>query len=99
MKIIRFTSGDRVCLGQPIDEFTACRIDGVIPNQLRVTAEVVPVDKILSPIVPSDILCIGLNYREHAAESQSAVPANPMLFIKSGNTLNNPGDPIPIPRR
>jgi 2-keto-4-pentenoate hydratase/2-oxohepta-3-ene-1,7-dioic acid hydratase in catechol pathway len=99
MKIIRFTSGDRMHLGQPIDEFTAYRIDGVIPNQLRVTGEVVPVDKILSPLVPADILCIGLNYREHAAESQSAVPANPMLFIKSGNTLNHPGDPILVPRR
>jgi len=99
MKIIRFTSGDRMYLGQPIDEFTAYRIDGVIPNQLRVTGEVVPVDRILSPLVPADILCIGLNYRAHAAESSSAVPANPMLFIKAGNTVNNPGDPIRIPRR
>jgi 2-keto-4-pentenoate hydratase/2-oxohepta-3-ene-1,7-dioic acid hydratase in catechol pathway len=99
MKIIRFTSGDRVYLGQPIDEFTAYRIDGAIPNELRVTDQVVPVDKLLAPVVPADILCIGLNYREHAAESNSNVPQNPMLFIKAGNTLNNPGDPIPIPRR
>jgi 2-keto-4-pentenoate hydratase/2-oxohepta-3-ene-1,7-dioic acid hydratase in catechol pathway len=48
--------------------------------------------------VPTDILCIGLNYREHAAESGSQVPDNPMLFIKSSNTLNNPHDPIPIPK-
>jgi 2-keto-4-pentenoate hydratase/2-oxohepta-3-ene-1,7-dioic acid hydratase in catechol pathway len=99
MKIIRFTSGDRVYLGQPIDEFTAYRIDGAIPNELRVTDQVVPVDKLLAPVVPADILCIGLNYREHAAESNSNVPQNPMLFIKAGNTLNNPGDAIPIPRR
>ena len=57
-----------------------------------------PVDKLLAPIVPTDILCIGLNYREHAAESGSPVPRVPMLFIKSSNTLNNPGDPILIPR-
>jgi 2-keto-4-pentenoate hydratase/2-oxohepta-3-ene-1,7-dioic acid hydratase in catechol pathway len=99
MKIIRFTSGDRVYLGQPIDEFTAYRIDGAVPNELRVTEHVVPVDKLLAPVVPADILCIGLNYREHAGESGSSIPQNPMLFIKAGNTLNNPGDPIPVPRR
>ena len=48
---------------------------------------------------PSKIVCVGLNYRDHAAESGSAVPVNPVLFIKAGNTLNNPGDPIPVPRR
>ncbi len=40
-----------------------------------------------------------MNYREHAAESGSAIPQNPVLFIKGGNTLNHPGDPILIPRR
>jgi 2-keto-4-pentenoate hydratase/2-oxohepta-3-ene-1,7-dioic acid hydratase in catechol pathway len=99
MKIIRFTSGDRVYLGQPIDDTTAHRIDGLPPNEMRVTDQVVPVDKLLAPIVPADILCIGLNYREHAAESKSSLPENPLLFIKSGNTLNNPGDPIRIPKR
>jgi 2-keto-4-pentenoate hydratase/2-oxohepta-3-ene-1,7-dioic acid hydratase in catechol pathway len=49
--------------------------------------------------VPTDILCIGINYREHAAESGSAIPTNPVLFIKASNTLNNPFDPVPIPRR
>ena len=49
-----------------------------------------PIEKLLAPLVPTDILCIGLNYREHADESNSAVPENPMLFIKSSNTLNNP---------
>jgi 2-keto-4-pentenoate hydratase/2-oxohepta-3-ene-1,7-dioic acid hydratase in catechol pathway len=99
MRIIRFQSGDRVLLGQPIDDSTAYRIDGVLTGPLRVTDQVVPVDKLLAPLVPTDILCIGLNYREHAKESNSTVQENPMLFIKGGNTLNNPGDAIPIPRR
>jgi 2-keto-4-pentenoate hydratase/2-oxohepta-3-ene-1,7-dioic acid hydratase in catechol pathway len=47
--------------------------------------------------VPTDIFCIGLNYREHASETNSAIPKNPMLFIKSSNTLNNPGDAIVLP--
>jgi 2-keto-4-pentenoate hydratase/2-oxohepta-3-ene-1,7-dioic acid hydratase in catechol pathway len=43
-------------------------------------------------------LCIGRNYAAHAAESKSEVPKNPMLFIKASGTLNNPNDPISIPR-
>ena len=57
------------------------------------------IEKLLAPLIPTDILCIGLNYREHAKESNSAIPNTPVLFIKAGNTLNNPFDPIPIPRR
>jgi 2-keto-4-pentenoate hydratase/2-oxohepta-3-ene-1,7-dioic acid hydratase in catechol pathway len=64
-----------------------------------VTDQTLRVEKLLSPLVPTDILCIGLNYRAHAAESGSAIPKNPMLFIKASGTLNNPGDPILIPRR
>jgi 2-keto-4-pentenoate hydratase/2-oxohepta-3-ene-1,7-dioic acid hydratase in catechol pathway len=64
-----------------------------------VTAEKLAIDKLLAPLVPTDILCIGLNYREHAAESKSEIPKHPMLFIKGSNTLNNPFDPVPVPRR
>jgi 2-keto-4-pentenoate hydratase/2-oxohepta-3-ene-1,7-dioic acid hydratase in catechol pathway len=59
----------------------------------------VPITQLLSPLIPTDILCIGLNYRQHASESGSALPTNPLLFIKAGNTLNHPGGAIPIPRR
>src|SRR5206468_5399975 len=86
-------------LGQPIDDHTAFRIEGDLLSSYRVTTEKLRVEKLLAPLVPTDILCIGLNYRAHAAESRSAIPLNPMLFIKASNTLNNPGDPIPIPRR
>jgi 2-keto-4-pentenoate hydratase/2-oxohepta-3-ene-1,7-dioic acid hydratase in catechol pathway len=65
----------------------------------RETGRALPIHKLLSPLVPTDILCIGLNYREHAAESGSAIPENPVLFIKASNTLNNPFDPVPVPRR
>jgi 2-keto-4-pentenoate hydratase/2-oxohepta-3-ene-1,7-dioic acid hydratase in catechol pathway len=101
MRIIRFISVGKAFLGEPLDNSTARRIDGELlgGGELRVTGEVLPVQKLLAPLVPTDILCIGLNYREHAAESGSAIPKVPMLFIKSSNTLNNPLDPILIPRR
>ena len=100
MRIIRFLSGGKGYHGQPVDERSARRIDGdILASGFRVTDDVLKVDKILAPIIPTDILCIGLNYREHAIEGGSAIPEVPMLFIKSSNALNNPFDPIPIPRR
>jgi 2-keto-4-pentenoate hydratase/2-oxohepta-3-ene-1,7-dioic acid hydratase in catechol pathway len=99
MKIIRFLSGATVHTGQLIDAHSAKRIEGDLFGAHRITADVLRIDKLLAPLVPADILCIGLNYREHAAESKSEIPNHPLLFIKAGNTLNNPGDSIPIPRR
>lgn len=99
MRIVRFLSAEQVCTGQQIDQQTAYEIDGELFGPHRVTDRKLKIDKLLAPVVPTDILCIGLNYREHAAESGSAIPINPMLFIKSSNTLNNPFDPILIPKR
>ena len=100
MRIIRFVSGGQIHWGQTTDgDKTALRIDGDLFGSFRVTDQRLRVEKLLAPIVPSDILCIGLNYREHAKESGGQIPENPMLFIKAGNTLTNPFDPILIPRR
>lgn len=99
MRIIRFKSAGAIHHGVPIDDKTANRIDGDIFGKHTVTDQKLSIDKLLAPIVPTDILCIGLNYREHAAESGSPIPKNPMLFIKASGTLNNPGDSILIPKR
>jgi 2,4-diketo-3-deoxy-L-fuconate hydrolase len=56
-------------------------------------------ERIGAPIArPHQILCIGLNYRDHAAEAGMAVPAEPILFTKSPNTLVGPDDDVRIPR-
>lgn len=47
---------------------------------------------------PSKILCIGLNYAKHAAESNMAIPAEPILFMKSTTSLSGPNDDIIIPK-
>jgi 2,4-didehydro-3-deoxy-L-rhamnonate hydrolase len=47
---------------------------------------------------PHQILCIGLNYADHAAETGQPVPDEPILFNKSPNTLVGPNDPIRQPR-
>lgn len=54
--------------------------------------------ELLSPIDrPSKILCIGLNYRDHAIETNAPIPDEPIVFNKSINTLSGPTSPIVIP--
>jgi 2-keto-4-pentenoate hydratase/2-oxohepta-3-ene-1,7-dioic acid hydratase in catechol pathway len=99
MRIVRFVTAGEIHLGRQVDDHHALAIEGELFGPHRITERKLRIEKWLSPFVPTDILCIGLNYRDHAKESGSAIPVNPMLFIKSGNTLNHPFDPIPIPRR
>lgn len=47
---------------------------------------------------PSKVICIGLNFRDHAAESAMAVPVEPVVFLKSTSALSGPDDPVMIPR-
>ena len=55
--------------------------------------------QLLAPIPrPPKIICIGLNYRDHAAETRSEVPKVPIVFAKYANTIIGPGAPIVLPR-
>lgn len=98
MRIVRFLSNKSVFTGSMIDDKNARLIKGDITGAFTVTNESVRIDQLLAPIVPTDILCIGLNYHAHAKETNSEVPANPMLFIKSSNALHDPGLPIVLPK-
>lgn len=51
----------------------------------------------LVPVNPSKIICVGRNYREHAAELGNEVPAEPLLFLKAPSALLAPGEAIRIP--
>jgi 2,4-didehydro-3-deoxy-L-rhamnonate hydrolase len=47
---------------------------------------------------PSAVVCIGMNYAAHAAESGSAPPQYPVLFLKTPNTVVGPNDAVALPR-
>ncbi|PZF85335.1 fumarylacetoacetate hydrolase family protein [Jiangella anatolica] len=47
---------------------------------------------------PGKIVCIGLNYRDHAAETGAAIPAEPIIFMKAPNTVIGPDDTVLVPR-
>ncbi len=51
----------------------------------------------LAPVMPSKIVCVGLNYRDHAAEQNKPLPEEPLLFIKPSTAVIGPGAPIAVP--
>ncbi|MCX2748733.1 fumarylacetoacetate hydrolase family protein [Arthrobacter sp. MI7-26] len=75
-----------------IKEIVAARITAGDVKEFRA-------ERIGAPIArPHQILCIGLNYSDHAAETGQTVPDEPILFMKSPNTLIGPYDDVRIPR-
>jgi 2-keto-4-pentenoate hydratase/2-oxohepta-3-ene-1,7-dioic acid hydratase in catechol pathway len=99
MKLIRYLdSSGRAHHGSEQPDGSALRIEGDIFGVYRETSERAQIAKLLAPIVPTQILCIGLNYRQHAEETKAKIPERPILFVKGINTLQHPGDPILIPQ-
>ena len=98
MKIIRYSdsSGQINHAAQQADG-SALVIEGDLFGDYRVTDQKADVAKLLAPVDPRAILCIGLNYKFHAEESGMAIPENPVLFMKSPGAVQNPGDPILLP--
>ena len=99
MRIIRFLdSSSRVCLGALHSDGSVTYLEGSLFGVLADTGRAAKMEKLLAPLVPSAILCVGLNYRDHARELDMKEPSYPVLFMKSPSALANPDDPIVIPR-
>jgi 2-keto-4-pentenoate hydratase/2-oxohepta-3-ene-1,7-dioic acid hydratase in catechol pathway len=71
-------------------------------EQLKNTKELLPVPEDVrwaSPLSrPSKIICIGLNYRDHALETNAPIPAEPIIFMKASTSMAGPNDDVIIPR-
>ncbi|MCX5653398.1 MAG: fumarylacetoacetate hydrolase family protein [Planctomycetota bacterium] len=99
MRLVRFLTGDRtrygVLEGDLVRELLRPYLESVVPMQTTYPlAEV----RLLAPVRPSKMLCIGVNYRDHAAEMKKAMPEEPVLFLKPPTALAGPGDPIICPK-
>ena len=98
MKIVRYRdAAGQTHYGAEQTDGSVHRISGDVFGAHQVTSEKATVAKLLSPVAPTQILGVGLNYRHHAAESGMKAPELPVLFVKGINTLQHPGDPIWIP--
>ncbi|MEX0677483.1 MAG: fumarylacetoacetate hydrolase family protein [Pirellulales bacterium] len=100
MKIIRYLDRQgQIGFAAQQPDGAAREITGDLFGSYRVTDRAADVKKLLAPVAPPAILCIGLNYRRHAAEGKAPIPKWPVLFIKSPSAVQNPGDPILLPRQ
>lgn len=82
--------------GVVLGETGLAMLRGIDPRALPA----VPADTRLGPCVAGTgkVICIGLNYADHAAEAGMAVPPEPIIFMKATSAICGPHDPILIPR-
>lgn len=97
MKLIRHLTptGPAYAALQP--DGSARAIDGDLYGDWHVTDRAIAPGKLLAPVEPTTIVCIGLNYAKHAAEGKRPPPERPMWFMKLPGAVQHPGDPIRIP--
>ena len=109
MRIVRFTPNESAGLGSdPLfgvlndkDELLVLKGDplfqGIIPTQSTVALSEV---RVLAPVLPrSKVLAIGKNYADHAAEMNSVVPDEPIIFLKPNTSVIGPEETITWPRK
>ncbi|HET9804699.1 MAG TPA: fumarylacetoacetate hydrolase family protein [Candidatus Acidoferrum sp.] len=103
MKICRFVAGDSltprfgVLADDLIAELAAAPWSAPRPEK---TGKSVPRGsiKLLAPVMPSKIVCVGRNYAAHAAELGNEVPKEPLIFLKPPSSIVGPGDGIAVPK-
>lgn len=99
MRIVRYRDAEgRIFQGAQQPDGSVTRVDGDLFGKFTDSGVKVQATKILAPLLPSNILCIGLNYRRHAEEGKQAIPQFPVLFVKNTAAVQNPGDAIVLPR-
>jgi 2-keto-4-pentenoate hydratase/2-oxohepta-3-ene-1,7-dioic acid hydratase in catechol pathway len=99
MKIIRFRSPDgRAQFAEQHPDGRTTALGGELFDGLTATDEEVSPATVFAPLAPTALLCIGLNYRQHAIETNAPIPQYPVLFMKGINAVNAPGSPIVLPR-
>ncbi len=98
MQIIRFISKDnRVYTGCEYKDGRASIMEGNIFQGMNDIGKRVDVCSLLSPIEPSAVFGIGLNYRRHAKETGMALPKYPIVFMKSPSSVTGHNCDIEIP--
>ncbi|WP_105565356.1 fumarylacetoacetate hydrolase family protein [Microbacterium halophytorum] len=100
MKIARFSHHDAIRYGVLDDDELVVLSGDPMFAGFETTGERVPLGDavLLAPVIPrSKVVCVGRNYRAHAAELGNDVPAEPLLFLKPNTSVIGPGDVIVRP--
>src|SRR5438876_10784609 len=100
MRLVRFRFADRIATGAMQDGSDRIQmIRGTFFEDPVPTGEEIPLEQVrlLAPVIPSKVVCVGKNYLEHAEEMGGAVPEEPIIFLKPSTSVIGPNDPIPRP--
>jgi 2-keto-4-pentenoate hydratase/2-oxohepta-3-ene-1,7-dioic acid hydratase in catechol pathway len=99
MKIVRYQEGTTVKWGV-LEEQIIREMEGDPYGEIRVTSKTKREGevKLLAPCLPTKVVAIGLNYRDHAEEVKLEIPKEPVLFIKPSTSVIGPGEPILFPK-
>lgn len=99
MRIVRYqTKTEAPCFGWVFEDKIG-PIDGDIFSEFRRLEATIPLAQVrlLAPIQPSKIICVGRNYIEHAKEHGAEVPKIPLIFMKPPSSILNPGEKVLLP--
>ena len=100
MKIIRYLDkGGNIGNAALQADGSALKLAGDIYGKPTVSVDKADVAKLLAPIEPRTIICIGLNYRRHAQETNAKIPEYPVVFFKNPGSVLPTGDTILLPRK
>ena len=108
MLICRFAAGEDIWYGAVdglddnddiTEESIVAPIEGHPFVEIRPEGSVLKLAdvRLLAPVLPSKVVCVGKNYREHAAEMGGEAPEEPLLFLKPSTSVIGSGDPIDLP--
>jgi len=99
MKLVRFQKDGKISYGV-LEENIIKVINGDIFDEFSVTDNIYTLSEITlkAPCNPSKIVCVGLNYRNHAAEMKDRIPEEPVLFIKPSTAVIGPKESIIYPK-
>lgn len=100
MRVARFRHRDAIRFGIVDEGDLVVLVGDPLYAGLDTTGERVPLAEaaLLTPVIPrSKVVCVGKNYREHAAEMGGEAPAEPLLFLKPNTSVIGPGDTIVRP--
>lgn len=99
MRIVRYQTKNEPPRTGWILEGQVGPIEGNIFGEYRRLKVDTPLEsvRLLAPVLPGKIICVGRNYVEHAKELGNEVPKVPLIFLKPPSSIINPGDPILLP--
>ncbi|MEJ5377539.1 MAG: fumarylacetoacetate hydrolase family protein [bacterium] len=97
-KFVRFQHQGQTGWGILEEDLVLC-LEGTPPHETRESGQRLKLEEVrlLAPCMPSKVVAVGLNYRDHAEETGHPIPEEPLLFMKPSTAVIGPGESIRLP--